>query len=135
MGDSLRMQSIVLGGLFLAVVIVGLVLGSFYRGTARTTTFLIPFDILECDEDDDCGLANQVSCCPCEAGGGQGAVNKSMRPRLKGFLQRACGGKVACVNVAFCRSDLRPACIEGRCALTDPGTAPPQAVRQTGERE
>jgi hypothetical protein len=117
MGDSLRVQSIVLSGLFLAVAAVGFVLTSFYRETSRTTTFVIPADITGCEHDGDCGVADQIGCCPCEAGGGQGAVNLRMRARLKGFLRRACGHRPACVNVAACRSDLRPMCVDGSCAL------------------
>ena len=134
MTDSLRVQSIVLGALFLALVVVGFVLSSFYRGTARTTTFLIPAEVFECDEDDDCGLANRISCCPCEAGGGQGAINTHMRPRLKSCLRRACGARVACVNVIFCRTDLKPVCVEGRCTLLG-STAPSGSVQPTSAED
>jgi hypothetical protein len=116
MGE-LRMQAIVLGGLFFAVAAVGFVLMTFYRETSRTTTFVIPVDISTCDSDGDCSVVDQISCCPCEVGGGQGAVNKRMRTRLKSFLRRACGHRPACVNVAACRTDLRPVCSDGSCAL------------------
>ena len=117
MGE-LRTQAVALGGLFLAVAAVGFVLTSFYRETSRTTTFVIPADITACESDDDCGVVDQIGCCPCEAGGGQGAINKRMRPRLKGFLRRACGQRPACVLVRACRTDLRPVCVDGGCALT-----------------
>jgi hypothetical protein len=123
MGDSLRVQSIVLAVLFVAVVGVGVLLTSFYRETSRTTTFVIPPDITACEADGDCGLIDQISCCPCDAGGGQGAVNKSMRGRLKGFLRRACGHKATCVNVLACRTDLRAACTDGTCTVTPAGDA------------
>lgn len=117
MDESLRRKTIALGGLFVALVAVGLLLSGFYRNTARTRTLVIPFDVAECDEDDDCGLSNQVGCCPCEVGGGQGAVNTKKRLRLKAFLRRACRGRVSCVNVSTCRADLRPACKSDRCIL------------------
>ena len=115
---ELRTQAIVLTALFLAVAAVGFVLTTFYRETSRTTTFVIPADITGCESDDDCGVTDQIGCCPCEAGGGQGAVNKRMRVRLKGFLRRACGQRPACVMVAACRTDLRPVCADGGCTLT-----------------
>ena len=118
MGDSLRAKAVMLGVLFLVLLTVGVVLSAFYKNTARTRTLVIPFDIAACTEDDGCGLANQIACCPCEAGGGQGAVNTRMRPRLKGYLQRACRGRAVCVNVATCRTDLRAVCRSRRCTLT-----------------
>ncbi len=121
MGNSLRVQAIVLGGLFLAVAAVGFVLTSFYREASRTTTLVIPGDITGCERDADCGVVDQIGCCPCEAGGGQGAVNTRMRARLKGFLRRACGHKPPCLNVATCRSDLRPVCSDGSCTLAAVG--------------
>jgi len=115
---ELRTQAIVLTALFLAVAAVGFVLTTFYRETSSTTTLVIPADITGCESDDDCGVTGQIGCCPCEAGGGQGAVNKRMRGRLKSFLKRACGQRPACVVVAACRNDLRPVCVDGGCALT-----------------
>ena len=103
--------------LFAALIIVGYLLGSFYRETARTTTFVIPPDITDCDRDGDCGVIEQISCCPCDAGGGQGAINREMRARLRAFLQRACGGRATCVGVGACRRDLEAACVAGSCAL------------------
>src|SRR5262245_46144140 len=120
--SELRTQAIVLGALFVVVAAVGFVLTTFYRETSRTTTFVIPADITACETDDDCGVVDQIGCCPCEAGGGQAAVNKRMRARLKGFLRRACGQRPACVAVATCRTDLNTACVEGGCVLT-PGRA------------
>ena len=117
MGDSLRTQSVVLITLFAALLVVGFLLTSFYRETARTTTFVLPPDVTDCDEDGDCGVMEQIGCCPCDAGGGQGAINTRMRARLKGFLQRACGHKVACVDVATCRPDLEAVCAGGSCVL------------------
>ncbi len=120
MDSALRLRFVLLGGLFLALIAVGLLLVSFYRETARATTVVIPADVLACDEDDDCGLANQIGCCSCEVGGGQGAVNKQMRVQLKGFLNRACRKGVSCVTVSTCRTDLRPACERKRCTLATP---------------
>ena len=127
MGDSLRMQAMLLGTLFLGVLGVGLLLMSFYRETSRTTTFVIPADVTDCDNDGDCGVVEQIGCCPCDAGGGQGAINKHMRARLKAFLRRACGHKATCVNVRTCRPDLQPVCAGGGCALTASGGAAPPA--------
>src|SRR5205814_3985402 len=104
MGDSLRAQSVVLVTLFAALVIVGLLLSAFYRETAHTTTFVIPPDVTDCDQDGDCGVIERIGCCPCDAGGGQGAINRQMRARLEGFLRRACGQTATCVGVATCRT-------------------------------
>jgi len=117
MGE-LRTQAIVLSGLFLVAAAVGFVLTTFYRETSRTTTIVLPADIVSCESDSDCGIVDQIGCCPCEAAGGQGAVNKQKRARLKTFLRRACGRRPACVSVATCRSDLRPLCSDGVCAST-----------------
>src|SRR5262245_21381972 len=103
MADSLRIQAIVLGGHFLAVAAVGFVLTTFYRETSRTMTFVVPPDITGCETDDDCGVVDQIGCCSCELGGGQGAVNRRLRVRLKEFLRRACRHRPACVTVATCR--------------------------------
>jgi len=80
-----------------------------------------PPDVTSCDKDEDCGPSNQVGCCPCETSGGQAAVNKRMRHRLKAFLQGACRKRVPCVDVSACRSDLAPVCRDNVCTLTTPG--------------
>jgi hypothetical protein len=117
MDESLRGRFIALGTLFVVVAMIGIVLSSFYRKTATSKTFVLPADITACDEDHDCGLSNQLGCCPCEAAGAQGAVNKRMRPTLKAFLQHACRDRVACINVAACRVDMAPVCRNHQCVL------------------
>jgi len=117
MDESLRARFIALGALFVVLAATGIVLSSFYRRTATTKTVVLPPDFSACDEDRDCGLANQVGCCPCEASGAQGAINKRTRPTLKAFLQRGCRDGVACINVATCRDDMQPVCRNHRCVL------------------
>ena len=117
MDEGLRTRAIMLGSMFVVLAILALLLASFYKRTARTRTLIVPFDIAACDDDTDCGLTNQVGCCPCEMGGGQGAVNPAMREHLKGFLQRGCRGRVTCVLVDTCRADLRAHCRAGQCVL------------------
>ena len=133
MSDSLRVQFIALGGLFAALLAVSALLAFFYREAGRTTTFVIPPDIMTCDDDKDCGIVNQIGCCPCEASGGQGAINKRMRPRLKTFLHRACGREIVCLNVSTCRDDLIPTCGADGCALITRDVAP-IAERATPEQ-
>ena len=117
MDEGLRSRAIMLGLAFVTLAIVALTIASFYKRTARTRTLIVPFDIAACDDDQDCGLTNQIGCCSCEIGGGQGAVNPAMREHLKGFLQRACRGRVICVTVNTCRTDLVPHCRDGQCVL------------------
>ena len=119
MDEGLRTRAIVLGSMFAVLALVALLLASFYKRTARTRTLIIPFDVAACDDDGDCGLANQIGCCSCEMGGGQGAVNPAMREHLKGFLQRACQGRVTCVMVDACRADLTARCRSGQCVLEE----------------
>jgi len=132
MDESLRGRFIALGSLFVAVAVIGIVLSSFYRKTATTKTVVLPPDIAACDEDRDCGLSNQVGCCPCEASGAQGAINKRMRPTLKAFLQRACRDGVACINAGACRVDMQPVCRNHRCVLVT-AAAQRAAARRGGE--
>jgi hypothetical protein len=117
MDSSLRLRFILLGGLLLGGVIVAILVASFYRETSRTTTLVLPAGISDCARDDDCARTDMVGCCPCEAGGGQGAVNEHMQARLEEFIRVACRKGVPCVNVHACRDDLFPACKRGRCAL------------------
>ena len=119
MDKSPRVRFVVLG-LFFALFAIGLVLTSFYRATSRVRTLVIPNDILTCDRDEDCGLTNQIACCPCDFGGGQAAVNRRMRPQLKAFLQRACQDRIPCVDVSACREDLRTACKDNLCTVVTP---------------
>lgn len=121
MDESLRGRFILLTSLLVALVVVGFVLGGFYRRTARVTTLVLPVDVVVCAADEDCGQTNQIGCCPCELGGGQSAVNRGQRDLLKSFLHSACGGGVPCVGVPSCRTDLRPVCSDGRCILTEGG--------------
>ncbi len=132
MDESLRGRFMALGVLFAAVAVIGIVLSSFYRKTATTKTVVLPPDISACDEDRDCGLSNQLGCCPCEASGAQGAINKRMRPTLKAFLQRACRDGVACITVAACRVDMQPVCRNHRCVLV---TAAAQRAAQQRDGE
>jgi hypothetical protein len=117
MDSSLRLRFILLTSLFLAVIAVGLLVNAFYRETSRLTTVVLPPEITACAKDEDCGLSNMIGCCPCETGGGQGAINQGMGPQLKAFLHRACRKGVPCVNVFSCRDDLAPVCKHGRCKL------------------
>jgi len=117
MDESLRRKAVTIGMLFVTLVLVMSLLGSFYHRTARTRTLILPFDVAACDDDGDCGLVNQIGCCPCEAGGGQGAVNPRMRGLLKDFLRHACQRRTACIEVSACRTDLQPRCRDHRCVL------------------
>src|SRR2546428_11289750 len=133
MDESLRARFIALAALFVVLAATGILLSSFYRRTATTKTVVLPPDISACDEDRDCGLANQVGCCPCEASGAQAAINKRMRPTLKAFLQRACRDGAACVNVMACRVDMEPVCRNHRCVLLT--AAAQRAAQRRGEEE
>jgi len=121
MDRSLRIRFVLLGGLFLTLLVLSLVLSSFYKATSRVKTLVIPPDVTSCSKDEDCGLTDQIGCCPCGSGGGQAAVNKRMRPQLKAFLQGACRKRVPCVDISACRSDLTPVCWDNVCTLTTPG--------------
>src|SRR5881397_1552905 len=99
MARSLRIKFALMGSLFVALLVMSLLLSSFYKATSRVKTLIIPPDVVACTTDQDCGVTNQVACCPCEAGGGQGAVNKRMRLQLKGFLEGACRKRVPCVDI------------------------------------
>ena len=85
MDRSLRIRFALLGGLFLTLLVLSLVLSSFYKATSRVKTLVLPPDVTSCSKDEDCGLTDQIGCCPCGSGGGQAAVNKRMRPQLKAF--------------------------------------------------
>lgn len=113
----LRRKAVFIIVSFLLLCTTMALLAGFYRRTARTRTLLLPFDIASCDDDGDCGLVNQIGCCPCEAGGGQGAVNPHMRGLLKDFLRHACQGRNACVEVSTCRTDLEAHCRNHTCVL------------------
>jgi hypothetical protein len=121
MDRSLRIRFVLLGGLFLTLLVLSLALSSFYKATSRVKTLVIPPDVTSCSEDEDCGLTDQIGCCPCESGGGQAAVNKRMRRQLKAFLQGACHKRVPCVDVSACRSDLTPVCRDNVCTVATPG--------------
>ena len=123
MDDWLRTRYFTMGGLFVVLLLLGVVLNFFNRETGRTKTFVLPPDISRCKHDSDCALSNQIGCCPCEAGGGQGAVNGRMRPRLKEFLRKACGERATCLALVTCRDDLRPVCRAKRCTLLMPDSA------------
>ena len=135
MDESLPRKAVMIGVLFVTLATVVVLLGGFYRNTARTRTLVLPFDVAACDADDDCGLTNQIGCCPCEAGGGQGAVNPHMRSLLKDFIRHACQRRTACIEVSACRTDLQPRCRDHRCVLlspTDLVTAAPSDPAGTG---
>lgn len=117
MDESLRGKAVTIVVLFVTLVAITTLLWGFYRRTARTRTLPVPFDVAACDADDDCGLTNQIGCCPCEVGGGQGAVNPHMRGLLKDFLRHACQGHTSCVAVSTCRTDLAPRCRDHQCEL------------------
>lgn len=114
-GQKLHLALLV--ALLAAMVGVIVMLGQFYAQTAELTTLVVPAEILGCNTDDDCGLTNQIGCCPCEASGGQGAVNKHKRAQLKEFLRTACTDAVPCVEVNACRDDVHARCSKGRCGL------------------
>ena len=83
-------------------------------------TLIIPPDVVACNTDQDCGVSNQIACCSCEAGGGQGAINKRMRLPLKNFLEGACRKRVPCVDISACRDDLTPVCRDNVCIAITP---------------
>lgn len=112
-----RIQLVLLLALLTGMIGILVILVRFYSDTAELTTLVVPADIFGCHTDSDCGLVNQIGCCPCEASGGQGAINTEKRAQLKAFLQAACTEAVPCVAVDVCREDARPKCVDGRCAL------------------
>jgi hypothetical protein len=118
--ESLHRKAVTIGILLVTLVVVMSLLGSFYRRTARTRTLVLPFDVAACDDDGDCGLVNQIGCCPCQAGGGQGAVNPRMRGLLKDFIRHVCQQRTACIEVEVCRLDLQPRCRNHQCVLLSP---------------
>jgi hypothetical protein len=121
MDRSLRIRFALMAVLFVALFAITVTLSNFYKTTARVKTLVIPPDVTSCDKDEDCGLSNQVGCCPCEAGGGQAAVNKRMRQQLKAFLEGGCRRRVPCIDVSACRNDLTPVCRDNVCAVTTSG--------------
>ena len=124
MDESLRRTAIRILVTFVLLSITMTLFVGFYRRTARTRTMTLPFDIAACDDDGDCGLVNQIGCCPCEAGGGQGAVNPRMRSLLRDFLDHACRRRPTCIDVSTCRTDLEPHCQEHECVLVAPANRP-----------
>lgn len=125
MDKSQKAQLVLLIVLLAAMAGIVGILAQFYQDTAELRTLVVPGDVFACHRDDDCGLANHVACCPCEASGGQAAVNKLKREQLKTFLQAACTEAVPCVEVDTCRDDVRPRCADDRCSLV-PMDAPPR---------
>ena len=120
MDESLRRKVVLIVVTFVLFGAIMGVLTGFYRRTARTRTLVLPFDVAACDDDGDCGLVNQIGCCACEAGGGQGAVNPHMRGLLKDFIRHACRERTACIEVSTCRTDLEPYCRDHECVLLSP---------------
>jgi len=117
MDRSLRTRFALMGVLFVALLAITVTLSNFYKATARVKTLVIPPDVMACETDEDCGVSNQIDCCPCEASGGQGAVNKRMRLQLKNFLEGACHKRVPCVDVSSCRDDLAAVCRDNVCTV------------------
>lgn len=111
----------------LAVLLLTIGLGwmvvLFERSGHKARTITLPHDLQYCDEDEECGIVNQIGCCPCEFGGTQGTVNRDNRMRLKAFLRQACSSGVACIDIASCRDDLRAVCKRHRCRLALPSEA------------
>ena len=120
MDESLRRKTVLIVVTFVLLSMIMVLFVGFYRRTARTRTLVLPFDVAACDDDSECGLVNQIGCCPCEAGGGQGAVNPHMRGLLKDFLHHACRQRTACIEVSTCRTDLEPHCRDHECVLLGP---------------
>jgi hypothetical protein len=120
MDESLRRKAILIVITFVLLSATMTLFAGFYRRTARTRTMTIPFDVAACDEDSDCGIVNQIGCCPCESGGGQGAVNPHMRGLLKDFINHACRQRTPCIDVSACRTDLEPHCRDHECVLVGP---------------
>jgi len=118
MDRSLRIRFALMGVLFAALLAITVTLSNFYKATARVKTLVIPPDVMACETDEDCGVSNQIDCCPCEASGGQGAVNKRMRLQLKNFLEGACHKRVPCVDISSCRDDLTAVCRDNVCIVT-----------------
>src|SRR5439155_949459 len=110
-----------IAALLLSTSLLGLAVISQDDGKIHLERMAMPEQIQGCTADADCTLVDQISCCACQSGGGQAAVNKRMRPQLKAFLQGACRKRVPCVDVSACRSDLTPVCWDNVCTVTTPG--------------
>lgn len=110
-------------GLLLALVtsctLVFLGLATFKKETVRSRPVVVPYDIFWCAEDDDCIVADQVGCCPCEQGGGQAAITAWHKDDLRRFVKKACRpwDKQVCVQVDTCNKNLKPVCEKRRCRL------------------
>src|SRR5438094_813221 len=100
--------------------LVALAVVSQEDGKIHIDRVAMPEQLQRCSTDTDCLLVDQISCCACEAGGGQGAINKRMRLHLKSFLEGACRKRVPCVDISACRDDLTPVCRDNVCTVITP---------------
>ena len=111
----------------LSATMLTLALMSFSHGTAKTLPIGPPFDLFWCQDDDDCAVVERIGCCPCDQGGGQGAVTSWHRDDLRLFLKSACKPAQKCVQVDLCRKDVTSRCVDRRCRLV------PKTAEQVGK--
>ena len=100
MARSLRIKFALMGGLFVALLVMSLVLSSFYKATARVKTLIIPPDVVTCNTDQDCGVTatchrpyREVVVCVDKRSHGVGPPNAacwplSSLPRRQGRMRR-----------------------------------------------
>jgi hypothetical protein len=97
--------------------LVALAVVSQEDGKIHIDRVAMPEQLQRCSADTDCLLVDQISCCACQAAGGQGAINSTQQDGLRRFLKTACRHRGVCVSVDTCQGDLAAACVEGRCIV------------------
>ena len=104
--------TLLLTGLLVAVVLFSLREEDFKTKIERVD---LPPEIGRCTTDADCVLVDKIGCCPCSSGGARWAINTEETEALRRLLKHACRESGICVRADTCRTDLAPACVEGRC--------------------
>ena len=102
----------------LSAGLLGLAVISQDDGKIHLERMAMPEQIQRCTADADCTLVDKISCCDCQSGGAQGAINSTQQDALRRFLKVACRHRAVCVRVDTCQRDLVPACSAGRCVAS-----------------
>jgi len=107
-----------IAALLLSTSLLGLAVISQDDGKIHLERMAMPEQIQGCTADADCTLVDKISCCACQSGGAQGAINSTQQDAFRRFLKVACRHRAVCVQVDTCQRDLVPACSAGRCVAS-----------------
>jgi hypothetical protein len=107
-----------IAALLLSAGLLGLAVISQDDGKIHLERKAMPEQIQRCTADADCTLVDKISCCDCQSGGAQGAINSTQQDAFRRFLKVACRHHAVCVRVDTCQRDLVPACSAGRCVAS-----------------